>query len=105
LRKALNHAVNHGELWQYCAKGNAYNLAGHIPPGVRGHNPNLTLYTYDTTRAKELLAEAGYPNGFKIAEYGYHCSVRFDAEKLKTVITIPQFFFRCHILYIVVADF
>ena len=66
MRKALNYAVNHGELWRYCAKGNAYNLAGHIPPGVRGHNPNLILYTYDTTKAKALLAEAGYPDGFEM---------------------------------------
>jgi ABC-type transport system substrate-binding protein len=66
LRKALSHALNREELWKYGAKGNAYNLGGHIPPGARGHNPNLTLYTYDTTKAKSLLAEAGYPNGFEM---------------------------------------
>jgi len=66
LRKALNYALNREELLQYGAKGNAYNLGGHIPPGARGHNPNLPLYRYDTTKAKALLAEAGYPDGFEM---------------------------------------
>jgi peptide/nickel transport system substrate-binding protein len=66
LRKALSHAINREELLEYGAKGNAYNLGGHIPPGARGHNPNLALYTYDTTKAKALLAEAGYSDGFEM---------------------------------------
>jgi peptide/nickel transport system substrate-binding protein len=66
LRKALSYAINREELMEYGAKGNAYNLGGHIPPGARGHNPNLTLYTYDTTKARALLAEAGYPDGFEM---------------------------------------
>jgi peptide/nickel transport system substrate-binding protein len=66
LRKALSHALNREELWRYGAKGNAYNLGGHIPPGARGHNPNLTLYTCDTTKARALLAKAGYPDGFEM---------------------------------------
>jgi peptide/nickel transport system substrate-binding protein len=66
LRKALNYALDREELFQYGAKGNAYNLGGHIPPGARGHNPNLTLYNYDTTKAKSHLAEAGYPDGFEM---------------------------------------
>ena len=66
LRKALSYAINREELWKYGAKGNAYNLGGHIPPGARGHNPNLTLYKYDTDKARALLTEAGYPNGFEM---------------------------------------
>jgi peptide/nickel transport system substrate-binding protein len=66
LRKAINYAVNRKELWKYAAKGNAYDLAGFIPAGGYGHNPNLTLYTYDTTKARALLAEAGYPEGFEV---------------------------------------
>jgi len=62
----LRRAVNRKELWKYGAKGNAYNLGGHISPGAYGHNPNLTHYTYDTTRARSLLAEAGYPEGFEV---------------------------------------
>jgi len=66
LRKALNYAVNRKELWKYAAKGNAYDLGGFIPAGAYGHNPDLNLYTYDTTKARALLAEAGYPNGFEV---------------------------------------
>ncbi|MFO7737874.1 MAG: ABC transporter substrate-binding protein [Desulfatiglandaceae bacterium] len=80
LRKALSYAINREELMEYGAKGNAYNLGGHIPPGARGHNPNLTLYTYDTTKAKSLLAEAGYPNGFKMT------LITPEAQKLEAQI-------------------
>jgi peptide/nickel transport system substrate-binding protein len=66
LRRALNYAINRKELLRYCAKGNAHNLCGFIPPRAYGHNPDLTLFTYDVTRAKLLLAEAGYPNGFEV---------------------------------------
>jgi peptide/nickel transport system substrate-binding protein len=66
LRKAVNYAVNREELWKYAAKGNAYNLGCYIPPGAYGHNPDLNLYTYDTTKARALLAEAGYPDGFEM---------------------------------------
>jgi peptide/nickel transport system substrate-binding protein len=66
LRKALNYAINREELLKYAARGNAYNLGGYIPPGAYGHNPDLKLYTYDTSKARALLTEAGYPDGFEL---------------------------------------
>jgi len=81
LRKAVNYAINRKELWKYAAKGNAYNLEGfHIPPGAFGHNPNLTPWTYDTTKARSLLAEAGYPEGFEIK------IIAPEAQKVETQI-------------------
>jgi ABC-type transport system substrate-binding protein len=81
LRKALSYAINRKELWKYGAKGNAYNLEGFpIPAGAYGHNPNLTLYTYDTTQARALLAEAGYPKGFEVK------IITPEASKLETQI-------------------
>ena len=85
LRKALSHALNREELWQYGAKGNAYNLGGHIPPGARGHNPNLTLYRYDTNKARSLLAEAGYPDGFEMK------LITPEAQKLEAQIMKRMF--------------
>jgi len=62
----IARADNREELWKYAAKGNAWNLGGSIPPGAHGHNPDLVPWTYDTTKARALLAEAGYPNGFEV---------------------------------------
>ena len=81
LRRAVNYAVNRKELWKYAARGNAYNLEGFpIPPGAYGHNPNLIPWTYDTTKARSLLAEAGYPNGFEVK------IITIEAWKLETQI-------------------
>ncbi|NIS59496.1 MAG: hypothetical protein GTO13_01975, partial [Proteobacteria bacterium] len=81
LRKAVNYAINRKELWKYAAKGNAYNLEGFpIPPGAYGHNPSLTPWTYDTTKARSLLAEAGYPEGFEVK------IITYEAWRLETQI-------------------
>jgi len=51
---------------KYAAKGNASNLGGFIPTGGYGHNPDLSLYAYDTAKAQSLLKEAGYASGFNL---------------------------------------
>jgi ABC-type transport system substrate-binding protein len=67
LRKAINYAINRDELLRYAAKGNAYNLEGFpIPPVAFGYSSDFTPYTYDTSKAKSLIAEAGYSNGFEV---------------------------------------
>jgi peptide/nickel transport system substrate-binding protein len=37
-----------------------------VPPGVVGFNPSLRPYGYDLARARSLLAEAGYADGFSL---------------------------------------
>jgi peptide/nickel transport system substrate-binding protein len=66
LKKAVNYAINRQELQKYAAKGNVYNLGGYIPSAAYGHNPGLVLYSYDTEKAKTLLAAAGYEDSFEL---------------------------------------
>ena len=66
VEKSRNYTINRKELWKYDAEGNAFNLGGHIPPEAFGHNPHLEPYGYDTERARVLLQEAAYPDGFEM---------------------------------------
>jgi peptide/nickel transport system substrate-binding protein len=97
LRKALNYAINREELLKYAAKGNAHNLGGYIPPGGYGHNPDLSLYAYDTAKAKSLLEEAGYAHGFElkiIASEAWRLEAQIIAKMLERIglnVTVDVF--------------
>ncbi len=63
VRKAMSMAVDRQRLVQIL-NGRADPLAGFLPPGVPGSNPDLKPDPYNPEGAKKLLADAGYPNGF-----------------------------------------
>jgi peptide/nickel transport system substrate-binding protein len=66
VRKALNHAVDVPKIIKYGARGNGTPIATMAMKGDVGFNPDLKPYSYDPEKAKQLLAEAGYPNGIKL---------------------------------------
>ena len=66
VRQALNYATDIDTIISTIMQGNAYPLAGALGPGLSGYDPDLEPYPYDPDKARELLAEAGYADGFDI---------------------------------------
>ncbi len=66
VRRAMNFAVNKARL--ITLTGDFSVLAnGIVPPAMSWTNTNLPNYDYNPDKARELLREAGYTNGLKIA--------------------------------------
>lgn len=63
VRQAFALAVNREEIVRTVHQGVPQPANGIVPPGVPAHNPNLKGLGHDPARARQLLAEAGYPNG------------------------------------------
>ncbi len=64
LRQALNYAINKTELVKVAVAGRGYQANdGVLPPGMPGWVNSPTPYPYNLTKAKQLMAKAGYPNG------------------------------------------
>jgi peptide/nickel transport system substrate-binding protein len=64
VRQALNYAVNKDAIVRDVLKGTGAVSKGPVLPSTWGADAGLKAYPYDPERAKKLLAEAGYPNGF-----------------------------------------
>jgi oligopeptide transport system substrate-binding protein len=63
VRQAFNYAVNRQAIVQAITKMGSITATGALPPGMAAHDPDLEGYHYNLDKAKQLLAEAGYPNG------------------------------------------
>ncbi|WBU58341.1 ABC transporter substrate-binding protein [Paracoccus sediminicola] len=71
VRKAVNHAINRQELVDELLKGKSIPVHTACFPSQFGCSQEVTEYEYDPEKAKELLAEAGYPDGFTTEFYAY----------------------------------
>ena len=66
VRRALNYAVNKQAINDSLMGGLMAINSQYSLPIAFGYDPNIKPFAYDPERAKALLAEAGYPNGFKM---------------------------------------
>lgn len=64
VRKAIQMALDRQTLLDKLYNGEGKLVHGISPPGLLGYNPDLPKIEYSPEKAKALLAEAGYPNGF-----------------------------------------
>ncbi|MGH2616002.1 MAG: ABC transporter substrate-binding protein, partial [Thermomicrobiales bacterium] len=64
VRLALNHAVDVETIIATLLGGNGVRLPNLFVPGGLGYDEELAPHAYDPELARQLLAEAGYPDGF-----------------------------------------
>ena len=66
VRQAMNHAIDKQAIVDAFFEGRAEVAVNPMPPSISGYNDQIEGYDYDPERAKELLAEAGLPDGFEM---------------------------------------
>lgn len=63
LRQAVQYAINREAIAKVIGQGIGAPQYFFLAPGYLGYDETLPHYEYDPQRAKQLLADAGYPNG------------------------------------------
>lgn len=71
VREALSLGIDRKAIVQRVMDGAAEPINQFATPGMASYNKDLPELAYDPVRAKKLLAEAGYPDGFGLT---VHCS-------------------------------
>jgi len=88
VRWAIAHAINRQALIDAFYTEHDMLATGFQPPPILGHNPDLPPIGYNPERARELLAQAGYPDGFTTefwylpVERGYFPNPKAAAEAI-----------------------
>jgi peptide/nickel transport system substrate-binding protein len=71
VRQALSYGFDYDTWVTDVMRGKAQQARGPIPSNFIGFNSDTPQYSYDPDRARELLAEAGYPDGGFTIDYTY----------------------------------
>ena len=91
VRQALNLAINRQAIVERVMEGDAVAASQFLPKGQPGTSDRLDVPAYDPARARALLAEAGYPQGFRLTVHGPNDRYINDA---KVVQAVAQMFTR-----------
>jgi peptide/nickel transport system substrate-binding protein len=88
VRQALNYAVDVDSIISALYLGHATRIATVVPTTCFGYDGSVTPYPYDPDKARQLLADAGYPNGFPVEFDSFTGSV---AEHSKPAEAIAEY--------------
>lgn len=74
VRQAMNYAVDKNAFLKVVFNGYGAPLDAPLPANLSGYSKQ-DAYPYDPAKAKKLLAEAGYPNGFETVLWGANSTI------------------------------
>src|SRR5690606_38675258 len=86
VRQAIDYAIDDQAIVDHLLKGGGTPTLTRVNPGNFGVNESLFgKYNYDLEKAKQLLAEAGYPNGVEITIHSGHGRYLMDKETVEMI--------------------
>ncbi|MDB5414143.1 MAG: Peptide/nickel transport system substrate-binding protein [Rubritepida sp.] len=85
VRRALSMAINREGMTRQLMEGFAVPTGQLMPQGALGYDPSIPVPAYDVEGARRLLAEAGYPQGFRITLNGPNDRYVNDGEIIQAI--------------------
>jgi peptide/nickel transport system substrate-binding protein len=90
VRQALNYAVDVNAILKTLYFGHGTRLATVVDKGALGYDPSVQPYPYDPAKAKALLAEAGFPNGFEVEFDSFTGSIADHSKPAEAIVGYLQ---------------
>jgi peptide/nickel transport system substrate-binding protein len=88
VRQAINHAIDKQSIIDAFYGGKAQPAVNPMPPAISGYNDAIEPYPYDLEKAKALLAEAGYADGFTMDLWAMPVARPYMPEAMKVAEVI-----------------
>ena len=85
VRQAVNHAIDRDAIAKHVMLGAGEPQVGFLTSAHEGGDPDLKPYAYDPDKARSMIEQAGYPNGFKFTLSGPSGRYYKDKEILEAV--------------------
>ena len=87
VRQAANYAIDKDTIIKKLMAGLGRQVATTVQPLAFGFDPDVKPYPFDQKKAKELLAQAGFPNGVDITLHSASAANRPQFEALCEMLT------------------
>jgi peptide/nickel transport system substrate-binding protein len=85
VRQAINYAINVDDILSVAFGDSGVKNSLPLPPTCPGRNESIKPYEYNPAKAKQLLAEAGFPDGFETTLWAMNTSRPYMPQPMKVV--------------------